>query len=74
MCNSRLEKVMEQVDGGDLIVNRGDESKVKGGKGDKRDMDLVDGFETARKLAKASVPPTHLTLLDKSARRLLTTL
>lgn len=61
---------MEQVDGGDLIVNRGDESKVKSAKGDKRNMDLVESLDTARKLAKASSQPYLTVLLDMSGRRL----
>ena len=44
---------MEQVEGGDLVVNKGHESKprepsVKG----QRNMNAVDGLETAIKLAE----------------------
>ncbi|KAJ7462714.1 maintenance of telomere capping protein 1 [Mycena galericulata] len=39
-----LARIMEQVEGGDLIVNRGDE-----------DLNAVDGFEAASKLAQANL-------------------
>lgn len=42
---------MEQVEGGDLVVNRGNESKPKEGN-DKRDLNAVDGYEAAVKLAQ----------------------
>ena len=46
---------MEQVEGGDLIVNRGDESRPKesyteGG----RNFNAVEGYEAASKLAQVS--------------------
>lgn len=46
---------MEQVEGGDLIVNRGEESRPKdtGTKG--RDLNVVDGYEAAFKLAQVSL-------------------
>lgn len=43
---------MEQVEGGDLIVNRGNESKPKEGS-DRRELNAVDGYEAAVKLAQA---------------------
>ena len=44
---------MEQVEGGDMIVNKGNESKFKeGSKSIKRDMHAVDGLDTALKLAE----------------------
>jgi hypothetical protein len=48
---------MEQVEGGDLIVNRGNESKPKEGSG-KRDLNAVDGYEAAVKLAQVCSPST----------------
>jgi hypothetical protein len=47
-------KVLEQVDGGDLIVNRGNDTRIKNDGDGKRNMNLVEGLETAKKLAKAS--------------------
>jgi hypothetical protein len=46
---------MEQVEGGDLIVNRGNESRPKEGS-DQRDLNAVDGYEAAVKLAQACSP------------------
>jgi hypothetical protein len=44
---------MEQVEGGDLIVNRGDESKPKeSATGTPRDLNSVDGYDAALKLAQ----------------------
>ena len=42
---------MEQVEGGDLIVNRGNESRPKD-TSEKRDMNTVEGLEAAVKLAQ----------------------
>ncbi|THH16828.1 hypothetical protein EW146_g3875 [Bondarzewia mesenterica] len=51
-----LTRVMEQVDGGDLIVNRGNESKPKeSSKDSEREMNAVEGFEPALKLAQANL-------------------
>ena len=55
---------MEQVEGGDLVVNKGHESKprepsVKG----QRNMNAVDGLETAIKLAEVR----HVVFLDNHA-------
>ena len=49
-------QVMEQVEGGDLVVNKGDESRPKDApKGyPQRDLSVVDGFDAAFKLAKVS--------------------
>lgn len=62
---------MEQIEGGDLIVNRGDESKPKESSENKRDMNTVEGFDAAVKLAQVcgdphSCPPlvSLLTLLS----------
>jgi hypothetical protein len=44
---------MEQVEGGDLIVNRGEESRPKDTSSDsQRDMNAVEGYEAACKLAQ----------------------
>lgn len=46
---------MEQVEGGDLIVNRGDESRPKDAPDSKRDLNAVDGLDAALKLAQVSI-------------------
>jgi hypothetical protein len=48
---------MEQVEGGDLIVNRGEESKPKGSTSSDavRDLNTVDGYEAAVRLAQANL-------------------
>lgn len=58
-------QVMEQVEGGDLVVNKGDESRPKDApKGQlQRDLGVVEGFEAAFKLAKVSIRPL-ITLLS----------
>jgi hypothetical protein len=43
---------MEQVEGGDLIVNRGDESRPKKSDTEGRDFNSVEGYEAALKLAQ----------------------
>ena len=40
-------QVLEQVEGGDLVVNRGDESRPKESASDRRDLNVVDGYEAA---------------------------
>lgn len=42
---------MEQVDG-DLVVNRGDEWRPKNSDGSGRDLNPVEGYDTALKLAQ----------------------
>ncbi|KAJ7102252.1 maintenance of telomere capping protein 1 [Mycena belliarum] len=49
-----LARIMEQVEGGDLIVNRGDESRPKS-QDSTRDLNAVEGFEAASKLAQANL-------------------
>ena len=44
-------QVLEQVEGGDLIVNKGNESKPKE-TSNNRDINAVEGFEQALKLAQ----------------------
>lgn len=48
---------MEQVEGGDLVVNRGDESRPKDTSAEKRDLNAVEGLGAALKLAQVMYPP-----------------
>ncbi|EAU93439.1 hypothetical protein CC1G_04418 [Coprinopsis cinerea okayama7 len=48
-------KVMEQVQGGDLVVNRGNESKPKESSSGARELNAVEGTDAALKLAKANI-------------------
>jgi len=50
-----LARIMEQVEGGDLIVNRGDESRPKESGDAPRDLNAVEGLEAASKLAQANL-------------------
>ncbi|KAJ3515839.1 hypothetical protein NMY22_g14345 [Coprinellus aureogranulatus] len=50
-----LTRILEQVEGGDLVVNRGDESKPKDGAPGGRQLNPVDGYESAVKLAQVEV-------------------
>jgi len=50
-----LARIMEQVEGGDLIVNRGNESRPKESVDTPRDLGAVEGFEAASKLAQANL-------------------
>jgi len=50
-----LAKVMEQVEGGDLVVNKGNTTTMKVDGTAKRDMNFVEGLETATKLARAAI-------------------
>ena len=51
-----LARIMEQVEGGDLVVNRGNESRpAEGTSGKERDMAAVEGLDTALKLAAAEL-------------------
>ena len=45
-------QVLEQVEGGDLVVNRGNESRPKGGASDRRDLNVVDGYDAALKISQ----------------------
>jgi len=49
---------MEQIEGGDLVVNRGNETKPKENEepDPKRDLNVVDNYDTA--LALSQVCPT----------------
>jgi len=51
-----LARIMEQVEGGDLIVNRGEESRPKDTSSDSaRDMNAVEGYDAAYKLAQVEL-------------------
>ncbi|KAF9243889.1 maintenance of telomere capping protein 1 [Melanogaster broomeanus] len=50
-----LTRIMEQVEGGDLIVNRGQESRPKDSSDSARDLNIVEGYEAALKLAQANL-------------------
>lgn len=43
---------MEQIEGGDLIVNRGEECRPKDSPDSARELNVVDGYEAALKLAQ----------------------
>lgn len=45
---------MEQIEGGDLVVNRGNESKPKESEESdpRRDLNAVDNYDTALKLSQ----------------------
>jgi hypothetical protein len=45
-------KIMEQVEGGDLIVNRGEESRPRETGTDTRELNAVEGYEAGFKLAQ----------------------
>ena len=45
-------QVLEQVDGGELVVNRGNESRPKEGASDRRDLNVVDGYDAALKVSQ----------------------
>ena len=45
-------QVLEQVEGGDLIVNRGNESRPKDGASERRDLNVVDGYDAALKICQ----------------------
>lgn len=48
-----FKQIMEQVEGGDLIVNRGEESRPRDTSSDSpRDMNAVEGYDAACKLAQ----------------------
>ena len=57
---------MEQVEGGDLVVNRGDESRPKASSTEKRELHAVDGLEAAIKLAQVCVCPLSSSHLETS--------
>ncbi len=50
---------MEQVDGGDLIVNKGNESRPKDGTVEGRELNAVEGYDAAVKLAQVQSQPSR---------------
>ncbi|TFK90230.1 hypothetical protein K466DRAFT_485191 [Polyporus arcularius HHB13444] len=50
-----LSRIMEQIEGGDLVVNRGDESRPKDAKDSTRELNAVEGYDAALKLAQANL-------------------
>ena len=52
-------QVMEQVEGGDLVVNRGDESRPKESDAEGRNLNCVEGHEAAFKLAQVCTCHRH---------------
>lgn len=63
---------MEQVEGGDLVVNRGDESRPKSGSSEKRELNAVEGLDATIKLAQVrrSARSTPLNSLMQALLRL----
>ena len=47
---------MQQVEGGDLVVNRGNESRPKDGSSRERDFNAVYGHDAALKLTEVGFP------------------
>jgi len=60
---------MEQVEGGDLVVNRGHESKPKESGDTTRDLNLVDGYDAALKLAQVCAPAKLVMHTDRQFRK-----
>jgi len=50
-----LARVLEQVEGGDLVVNRGNESRPKEGASERRDLNVVDGYDAALKISQVNI-------------------
>lgn len=48
-------RILEQVEGGDLVVNKGTESRPKDSADGSRNLNTVDGQEAAIRLAKANI-------------------
>ncbi|KAF7437082.1 hypothetical protein PC9H_003916 [Pleurotus ostreatus] len=63
-----LSRVLEQVEGGDLIVNRGDESKPKTTGDEGRELNAVEGYEAASKLAQANIDEIIKVNVAKTAK------
>ena len=57
---------MEQVEGGDLIVNRGEESHPKDSSDGGRDFNSVEGLDAAVKLAQVGGIAVVLSTFDPS--------
>ncbi|EJU00986.1 hypothetical protein DACRYDRAFT_22821 [Dacryopinax primogenitus] len=62
-----LTKIMEQVEGGDLVVNKGNESKPRNTPAyeGERDLNAVEGYEQALKLAQANLEDMIKSHADK---------
>lgn len=58
-----VHQILEQVEGGELVVNKGKDDVPKtGGNGKERDLNAIEGFEAGFKLAEVSpVPDTTRT-------------
>ncbi|KAF8807224.1 hypothetical protein BYT27DRAFT_7189313 [Phlegmacium glaucopus] len=50
-----LARILEQVEGGDLVVNRGNESRPKEGASDHRDLNVVDSYDAALKVSQVNI-------------------
>jgi len=50
-----LSRILEQVEGGDLILNRGDEVRPKDSVNGSRDLNAVDDYDTALKLSQVNI-------------------
>ncbi|KAL0950850.1 hypothetical protein HGRIS_007608 [Hohenbuehelia grisea] len=61
-----LSRILEQVEGGDLIVNRGNTAQPKDASGPVRDLSAVDGYEAALKLAQANLDEVIKANADKT--------
>ena len=48
-------QIMEQVEGGDLVVNRGNESRPKDASDGKRNLNTVEGYDAAIRLAQVGI-------------------
>jgi hypothetical protein len=59
---------MEQVEGGDLVVNKGKESRPKESSDDSRDLNAVETYEAAYKLAQVPLPLCSMDSADCPAR------
>jgi len=56
-----FDKVMSQVEGGSLVVQKGREGKRRGSQSQKRDLNICEGLEEALKLAKVYATEIELT-------------
>lgn len=55
--------MLEQVDGGDLVVNKGTESRPKDNIGPERELGGVEGYDAALKLAQVVFSPFECVFL-----------
>ncbi|KAF9557878.1 hypothetical protein CPC08DRAFT_639773 [Agrocybe pediades] len=61
-----LARILEQVEGGDLVVNRGNEDRLKEGS-EGRNLNAVDDYETALKLSQANLEEMVKNKTDKAS-------